>query len=113
MEQRWQIDRFMDGSVFYIEFNHREGRVTANHHLRKALQLATDSAELVYKVTKLPGYLPGESLFPVWLKGVDGHVPARRVPGQLPEHGPGEGPLASGAGKGGARHRRVPGRWSC
>ena len=74
MEQRWQIDRFMDGSVFYIEFNHREGRVTANHHLRKALQLATDSAELVYKVTKLPGYLPGESLFPVWLKGVDGFL---------------------------------------
>jgi oligopeptide transport system substrate-binding protein len=74
MEQRWQIDRFMDGSVFYIEFNHREGRLTANHHLRKALQLATDSAELVYKVTKLPGYLPGESLFPVWLKGVDGYL---------------------------------------
>ncbi|TNF89798.1 MAG: peptide ABC transporter substrate-binding protein [Gammaproteobacteria bacterium] len=74
MEQRWQINRFMDGSIFYIEFNHREGRVTANHHLRKALQLATDSAELVYKVTKLPGYLPGESLFPVWLKGVDGFL---------------------------------------
>ncbi len=74
MEQRWQINRFMDGSVFYIEFNHREGRVTANHHLRKAMQLATDSAELVYKVTKLPGYLPGESLFPVWLKGVDGFL---------------------------------------
>jgi oligopeptide transport system substrate-binding protein len=74
MELRWQINRFMDGSVFYIEFNHREGRPTANHHLRKALQLATDSAELVYKVTKLPGYLPGESLFPVWLKGVDGFL---------------------------------------
>ncbi len=74
MEQRWQINRFMDGSIFYIEFNHREGRPTANHHLRKAMQLATDSAELVYKVTKLPGYLPGESLFPVWLKGVDGFL---------------------------------------
>jgi oligopeptide transport system substrate-binding protein len=63
----------MDGSVFYIEFNHRPGRLTVNHHLRKAMQLATDSAELVYKVTKLPGYLPGESLFPVWLKGVHGY----------------------------------------
>lgn len=72
MEQRWQINRFMDGSIFYIEFNHRDGRITRNHHFRKALQLATDSAELVYKVTKLPGYLPGESLFPVWLKGVNG-----------------------------------------
>lgn len=74
MEQRWQINRFMDGSVFYIEFNHRDGRLTANHHLRKALQLATDSSELVYKVVKLPGYLPGESLFPVWLRGVNGFL---------------------------------------
>lgn len=74
MEQRWHIERFMDGSVFYIEFNHREGRLTGNHHLRKAMQLATDSAELVYKVTKLPGYLPGESLFPVWLQGVNGYL---------------------------------------
>ncbi len=73
MELRWQINRFMDGSVFYIEFNHRPGRPTASRHLRKAMQLATDSSELVYKVTKLPGYLPGESLFPVWLKGVNGY----------------------------------------
>ncbi len=72
MQQRWHIHRFMDGGVFYIEFNHRPGRLTGNHHLRKAMQLATESAELVYKVTKLPGYLPGESLFPVWLKGVHG-----------------------------------------
>ncbi len=72
MEQGWDIFRFMDGGVFYIEFNHREGRPTANANLRKAMQYAQDSAELVFKVTKLPGYLPGKSLFPVWLRGVDG-----------------------------------------
>ena len=72
LEQDWHIERFMDGSVFYIEFNHREGRPTDNLNLRKAMQYANDPAELVYKVTKLPGYLPGESLFPVWLKGVNG-----------------------------------------
>ncbi|MCZ6460434.1 MAG: peptide ABC transporter substrate-binding protein [Gammaproteobacteria bacterium] len=72
MGQDWNIERFMDGSVFYIEFNHRDDRPTRNVNLRKAMQLATDSAELVYKVTKLPGYLPGESLFPIWLKGVNG-----------------------------------------
>lgn len=72
MEQGWDIYRFMDGGVFYIEFNHRQGRPTANLNLRKAMQYAQDSAELVYKVTKLPGYLPGKSLFPVWLRGVDG-----------------------------------------
>jgi len=73
MEQRWHIKRFMDGSVFYIEFNHRDGRLTRNKNLRKAMQHAVDPAELVYKVTKLPGYLPGESLFPVWLRGVNGY----------------------------------------
>ncbi len=72
MEQRWQIDRFMDGAVFYIEFNHRPERLTNNFHLRKAMQLAQDPEELVYKVVKLPGYLPGESLFPTFLNGVDG-----------------------------------------
>ena len=71
MEQGWNIFRFMDGSVFFLEFNHRPGRPTANVNLRKAMLHAQDSAELVYKVTKLPGYLPGESLFPVWLQGVD------------------------------------------
>ncbi|HEY5680160.1 MAG TPA: peptide ABC transporter substrate-binding protein [Pseudomonadales bacterium] len=73
MEQRWHIKRFMDGSVFFIEFNFRDGRVTANTNLRKAMQHAVDPAELVYKVTKLPGYIPGESLFPVWLRGVNGY----------------------------------------
>ena len=69
--QGWHLHRFMDGSVFFIEFNHREGHVTRNWHLRKAIQLALDPAELVYKVIKLPGYVPGESLFPIWLQGVE------------------------------------------
>jgi oligopeptide transport system substrate-binding protein len=72
LEQRWRLQRFNDGSVFFMEFNHRPDRPTANYHLRRALQLATDPGELVYKVMKLPGNLPGESLFPVWLRGVDG-----------------------------------------
>jgi oligopeptide transport system substrate-binding protein len=71
MEKRWHIQRFMDGSVSFVEFNYRPGRATKNFHLRKAIQLAVDPTELVYKVTKLPGYLPGESIFPVWLKGVN------------------------------------------
>ena len=72
MEQRWHINRFMDGSVFFIEFNHRPSRLTRNYHLRKAMQLAQDPNELVYKVIKIPGYLPGKSLFPVFLDGVRG-----------------------------------------
>ena len=73
LNQRWKLERFNDGSVFFIEFNHRPSRLTHNRNLRKAIQFVVDPAELVYKVIKLPGNRPGESLFPVWLKGVDGY----------------------------------------
>ena len=73
LQQRWKINRFSDGAVFFTEFNHREGRLTSNYHLRKAIQAVNDSSELVYRIIKLPGNLPGNSLFPVWLMGVDGH----------------------------------------
>jgi len=71
MENRWHLKRIQDGSLFFLEFNHRPGRLTDNWHLRRAVQLVLDMEELVYKITKLPGYIPGESLFPVWLQGVE------------------------------------------
>jgi oligopeptide transport system substrate-binding protein len=71
MLQGWQIQSFQEGTVFFIEFNHRDERLTRNLNLRKAFYLAQDSGELVNRVIKLPGYLPGESLFPVWLRGVE------------------------------------------
>ena len=83
LQQRWQLNRFNDGSVFFLEFNHRPERLTHNLNLRKALQLVTDPGELVFKVMKLPGNLPGESLFPVWLRGVDGRF---RQEYPAPEH---------------------------
>ena len=72
MEQRWQIERFMEGTVFFLEFNHREGRITRNYHFRKALLLAQDPNELVYKALKEASYLPANSLFPEFIRGVDG-----------------------------------------
>jgi len=72
LEHRWKINRFADGSVFYTEFNHRPGRLTTNVNLRRALSLVSDPGELVYKVMKVPGNLPGVSLFPAWLPGVHG-----------------------------------------
>jgi len=72
MSQRFRIKRFSTGSVFFIEFNHREGRPTANLNLRKAIQHVFDPYEMVNKVLATPGNLPGKSLFPVWLDGVDG-----------------------------------------
>lgn len=72
LNQRFRIKRFSTGSVFFIEFNHREGQLTANRHLRKAIQYVFDPYEMVNKVLATPGNLPGKSLFPVWLDGVEG-----------------------------------------
>lgn len=83
MEQRWQIDRFMDGTLFFLEFNHREDRVTDNLNFRKALYFAQDPSELVYKVLKEASYLPAESLFPIWIQGLQG---AFRKEYPLPKH---------------------------
>ena len=87
LQQRWEINRFSSGSVYFLELNHRTERLTSNYHLRKALQAVNDPAELVYKIIKLPGNLPGNSLFPVWLRGVDGYF---RQEYPAPEHTPDE-----------------------
>ena len=87
LQQRWEINRFSSGSVYFLELNHRPERLTSNYHLRKALQAVNDPAELVYKIIKLPGNLPGNSLFPVWLRGVDGYF---RQEYPAPEHTPDE-----------------------
>lgn len=72
MAEKWQIDRAMDGTVFFFEFNHRPGRITSNLNFRKALLFAQESSELVYKALKEASYLPAVSLFPVWIEGVNG-----------------------------------------
>lgn len=71
MLRKWQIDRVMDGGVFYLEFNHRDGRITRNLNFRKAMMLAQDPTELVFKVLKEPAYVKAESLFPAWIQGVE------------------------------------------
>jgi len=83
MEQRWHIQRFIEGTVFYLEFNHREERITRNHNLRKAMQLAQDPTELVYKALKEASFLPGTSLFPAFIQGVNGPFREEHPP---PEH---------------------------
>jgi oligopeptide transport system substrate-binding protein len=72
MKLRWNLARYNDGSVFYVDFNFRKERVTRNVNLRRALQLVNDPGELVNKVIALPGYQPAVSLFPAWLNGVEG-----------------------------------------
>lgn len=71
LSQQFRIRRFTTGSVFFIEYNHRPERVTSNLNLRKAIQHVFDPDEMVNRVLAVPGNLRGESLFPVWLDGVD------------------------------------------
>ena len=72
LEARWPLGRFSDGSVWYLSMNQRPERLTSNHHFRKALQLANDNGELLYKVLKVPSYTPTNTLFPAWLRGERG-----------------------------------------
>jgi oligopeptide transport system substrate-binding protein len=68
---RYKIKSFASGSVFYAEFNHREGRPTGNYHLRKAIQLVFDPKEYVSKVIGVPGSRPAAGLIPSWVPGVE------------------------------------------
>ena len=72
MKLRWNLGRYDDGSLWYLDFNFRPDRVTRNLHLRKALQLVNDPGELVNKVIAIPGFRPATSLFPSWLTGISG-----------------------------------------
>ncbi len=68
---RFKMKSFAAGSVFYADFNHREGRPTANYHLRKAIQLVFNPKEYVSKVVGIPGTRPGVTLIPAWVPGVE------------------------------------------
>ena len=69
LQRRQKLRSFQDGTVFFIEFNHREGRPTSNLNLRRAMRAVYDAAELTYKIIGLPGNTPSYSLFPAWLDG--------------------------------------------
>jgi oligopeptide transport system substrate-binding protein len=84
LQQRWPLGRYGDGSIWYLEFNFRDDRVTRNRHLRKALQLVNDPAELVYKVLQTPSYTVAESLFPSWLRGPSGLLRQQYPPPKVP-----------------------------
>ena len=81
--QGWPIKRNQDGTLFFLEFNHRDERLTRNWNLRRAMQLVLDMDELVYKVTKLPGFKPGVSIFPEWLMGTNAPLREEYPPPQL------------------------------
>ncbi|MBP8926048.1 MAG: peptide ABC transporter substrate-binding protein [Pseudomonadales bacterium] len=69
LARRMNVKRFTDGTVNYIEFNHRLERPTRNLHLRKALQLAFDVDTFVARIVRIPGNEPMRSLLPSWTQG--------------------------------------------
>jgi oligopeptide transport system substrate-binding protein len=73
---RLKMKAFADGSVWFMEFNHRSGRATQNWNLRKAIQLASDPREYVSKVLGIPGTRPGSSFIPSWVPGANGRFRA-------------------------------------
>ena len=71
LKNQFRIRPFATGSVYFLEYNYRPERITSNLKLRQAIQAAFDPDEFVNKVLQTPGNLPGASLFPSWIKGVN------------------------------------------
>lgn len=63
---------FQTGAVSFLEFNLRPGRLTANVHVRRAIQALFSPLQLVDKVIGLPGNIAATSLFPSTLKAEHG-----------------------------------------
>lgn len=82
LESRWRIRKFNDGAIYFNEFNHREGRPTDNANLRRAILLATDPAEVVYRILATPANQPTWSLFPSWLRGQQDYFRREHPPTQ-------------------------------
>lgn len=83
--QGMPVQLFDTGAIYFLAFNMRPGRPTANLHLRRAVQAIFSTSQLVNKVIGLPGNLPGESLFPRTVKGVEGRF-RDEFPVRLPPH---------------------------
>lgn len=84
LQERMQVKTFLDGAMFYLEFNHRDERITRSKNLRKAIQAIFNTDDLVFKVLGNPGTYPTYTLFPRWGRGIDGLF-TREFPPQRPE----------------------------
>ena len=72
MRGKMKIRKFDSGRLRYLVFNHREGKVTANLNFRNALRAVFDPQLFADKVVGVPGTLPGRSVMPAFLQGIDG-----------------------------------------
>lgn len=74
LQQRLPMSTYKSGFVLYVEYNQREGRLTQNKKLRKAISLVISSYDVVNKVLGTPGNLTAPSIFPSWLPGSEGDL---------------------------------------
>ena len=72
MRERFRMKKYSDGTVFYLEYNFKEGRLTRSKNLRQAIQLVFDGEEYVDKVVSIPGTLVARSVVPSWIAGKKG-----------------------------------------
>lgn len=63
---------FQTGGIYFLEFNLRPDRLTANVHVRRAVQALFSPEQLVNKVIGLPGNIAATSLFPTTVQGEAG-----------------------------------------
>lgn len=69
-KEKLKLQRFPDGTLFFLQFNFRPGKVTANKNLRKAIELVFNPAEHVSKVVAIPGTIEGTGLIPSSMPGL-------------------------------------------
>lgn len=68
--ENFKLKKFSEGTLFYMEFNFRQGRLTQNKNLRKAIEALVNPTEYVSRVVGIPGTQPGTGLVPSWMMGV-------------------------------------------
>ncbi len=65
----YRMNSYSDGSVWYMEFNFRDGRATKNKNLRKAIEAVFNPKEYTTKIVAIPGTKELNALIPSWIKG--------------------------------------------
>lgn len=86
LKEGYPVRRFDDGSLWFLQFNFRPDRLTANRSLRRAIQAVFDPAVMANQVVAMPGNRAAVSLLPSWLKGVQGPL-HEEYPPPMPARG--------------------------
>lgn len=68
--EKYKLSKFSDGTLFFMRFNMREGKITTNKKIRKAIAEAINYNDYISKVIGVPGTLPGTGLVPTYMRGV-------------------------------------------